>query len=182
SIDGQIGSLSADDILRQCFEENVTVFCDAVTTGPGGQIQGVVRQFENLGKFETRGIDLEAPYRTSVSRSADLNFRVLANYTDKLATTAATIGILRGTAGEFGTPHWTIVGTARYQGERFGAGVDLRWYEGGAIDNRLIEGEISRDGININNVESTLYTNVSLDYDLSEANTNGDLTPSFPPA
>src|SRR5690606_35726315 len=89
SIDGQIGSLSADDILRQCFEENVTVFCDAVTTGPGGQIQGVVRQFENLDKFETRGIDFEAAYRTSVSRSADMNFRVLANYTDKLATTAA---------------------------------------------------------------------------------------------
>lgn len=173
SIDGQIGSLSADDILRQCFEENVTVFCDAVTTGPGGQIQGVVRQFENLDKFETRGIDFEAAYRTSVSRSADMNFRVLANYTDKLATTAAASGVVRDTAGEFGTPHWTIVGTARYQGERFGAGVDLRWYEGGAIDNRLIEGEISRDGININKVDSTLYTNVSLDYDLSESKNNG---------
>src|SRR5690606_27355609 len=77
SIDWQISSHRADGILRHCFGENVTVFCHAVTTGPGGQIQGVVRQFENLDKFETRGIDFEAAYRTSVSRSADMNFRVL---------------------------------------------------------------------------------------------------------
>ena len=51
--------------------------------------------------------------------------------------------ILLGAAGQFGTPHWTVVGTARYSGERFGAAVDLRWFEGGAINNQLIEGEIS---------------------------------------
>src|SRR5690606_31470461 len=43
-IDGQIGSLAADDILRQCFLDNITVFCNAVTTGANGQITGIVRQ------------------------------------------------------------------------------------------------------------------------------------------
>lgn len=174
TIDGQIGSLAADDILRQCFEENISVFCDAVSTGTAGQIVGVVRQFENLDRFETRGVDIEAAYRTSIGQSGqDLNFRVLANYTDKLATTAAASGAVRDTAGEFGNPHWTVVGTVRYSGERLGAGLDLRWYEGGAIDSRLIEGEISRDGININRVDPKLYTNLTLDYDLSEASNHG---------
>src|SRR5690606_32489592 len=67
-IDGQIGSLAADDILRQCFLDNVTVFCDAVTTGASGQITGIVRQFENLDRFETSGLDFEASYSTGLDR------------------------------------------------------------------------------------------------------------------
>lgn len=178
SIDGQIGSLAADDILRQCYLENIAVFCNAITTGANGQIVGIIRQFENLDAFETTGIDFELGYQTSVDAlfgggDGDLQFRLLANYTDKLATTAALNGLTRDVAGQFGTPHWTVVGTARYSGERFGAAVDLRWFEGGAINNQLIEGEISRDGVNVNDVSPTLYTNLTLDYDLSERADDG---------
>jgi outer membrane receptor protein involved in Fe transport len=171
-IDGQIGSLAADDILRQCFLDNITVFCDAVTTGAGGQITGVVRQFENLDRFETSGIDFEASYSTALDRlfsgaDGDLQLRLLANYTHELATTAAISGTTDDIAGQFGDPHWTVFGTVRYQGERFGTVLDLRWYEGGAINNQLVEGEISRDGVNINRVKPTVFTNVTLDYDFS---------------
>lgn len=173
-IDGQIGSLAADDILRQCFLDNITVFCDAVTTGNNGQITGIVRQFENLDRFATRGVDIETSYQMSVADifgpgEADLNFRLLANYTDKLATTAAATGATTDVAGQLGNPHWTVFGSARYKGERLGAALDLRWYGGGTISNVLIEGLISRDGVNINRVEPTLYTNVTLDYDFSAA-------------
>lgn len=173
-IDGQIGSLAADDILRQCFLENITVFCDAVTTGNNGQITGIVRQFENLDRFATRGVDIETSYQTTVADlfgpgDADLNFRVLANYTDRLATTAAATGATTDVAGQLGNPHWTVFGSVRYKGERLGTALDLRWYGGGAISNVLIEGLISRDGVNINRVKPTLYTNVTMDYDFSAA-------------
>jgi len=153
------------------------VFCDAVTLGANGQIVGIVRQFENLDAFETQGIDFEAGYQTSVDGlfgggDGDLQFRLLANYTDKLATTASLNGVTRDIAGQFGTPHWTVIGTGRYAGDRFGAAVDLRWYEGGSINNQLVEGEISRDGVNINEVSPTLYTNLTLDYDFSENRDN----------
>jgi outer membrane receptor protein involved in Fe transport len=172
TIDGQIGSLAADDILRQCFLDNVAVFCDAVTTGTNGQIVGIIRQFENLDSFETSGIDFELAYQTSVGdlfsgEDASLNLRLLANYTDKLATTAALSGATTDVAGQFGTPHWTVFGTARYSGERFGTTLDLRWYEGGAINNLLVEGLVGRDGVNTNSVSPTLYTNVTADYDFS---------------
>ncbi|MGC1269716.1 MAG: TonB-dependent receptor [Croceibacterium sp.] len=173
-IDGQIGSLAADDILRQCFLENITVFCDAVTTGNNGLVTGIVRQFENLDRFATRGVDIETSYQTTVADlfgpgEADLNFRVLANYTDRLATTAAATGATTDVAGQLGNPHWTVFGSARYKGERLGTSLDLRWYGGGAISNVLIEGLISRDGVNINRVKPTLYTNVTMDYDFSAA-------------
>src|SRR5690606_32954685 len=86
---------------------------------------------------------------------------------DKLATTAAVSGTTNDIAGQFGDPHWTVFGTVRYQGERLGTVLDLRWYEGGAINNQLVEGEISRDGVNSNRVKATVFTNVTLDYDFS---------------
>lgn len=176
-INGQIGTLSADDILRQCFLDKNQTFCDAVTLGSNSQVTGIVRQFENLDRFKTRGLDLEAAYQVSVGDlfsdgEGTLNLRVLGNYTDTMATTARSTGATTDLAGQFSTPHWTVFGTARYKGERFGTTLDLRWYQGGTISNLLIEGQISRDGVNINKVEPTLYTNVTFDYDFSAEKDN----------
>jgi len=174
SIDGQIGTLSADNVLRQCFLDNVETFCNSITTGTNGQITGLIVQFENLDSFRTSGLDFEAAYRTSVDQifagaSGDLQFRLLANYTIDKETTAALNGVVDVAAGEFNNPHWTVFGMVSYDGGRIGSVLDLRWYEGGTIDNNLIEGAISRDGVNINNVEPTLYTNLTLNYDFSSA-------------
>lgn len=65
-----------------------------------------------------------------------------------------------------------MFGLPSYDGPRFGTALELRWYEGGTIDNDCIEGEISRDGINTNNVLPTLYTNLTLDYDFAAAGDN----------
>lgn len=176
-IEGQIGTLTADDILRQCFLDKNQTFCDAVTLGANNQVTGIIRQFENLDRFKTRGVDLEAAYQTQVGDlfsdgEGTLNLRMLANYTDTLATTARSTGATTDVAGQFGTPHWTVFGTARYKGERFGTTLDLRWYEGGTINNLLTEGLNTVNGININRVEPTLYTNLTFDYDFSAAKDN----------
>lgn len=171
-IDGQIGTLSAEDVLRQCFIDNVTQFCDAVTIGANDNITSLIVQFENLDRFETSGLDLEAAYRMPVGRifaggEGDIQLRVLANYTHELATTAANTAATTDVAGEYNSPHWTVFGLISYDGARLGSALDLRWYEGGVIDNNLIEGEISRDGTNINDVSPTLFANWTLDYDFS---------------
>jgi iron complex outermembrane receptor protein len=172
SIEGQIGTLSADNVLRQCFLDNVERFCGSITTGAAGQITGLVVQFENLDSFKTSGLDFEASYRTSGDQVfsggvGDIQLRVLANYTIEKETTAASNGVVDIAVGEFNNPHWTVFGMASYDGNRIGSVLDLRWYEGGTIDNNLIEGQISRDGVNINKVKPTLYTNLTLNYDFS---------------
>lgn len=171
-IAGQIGTLQPDDVLRRCFIDNVAQFCDAVTTGASNEITGVTVQFENLDRFETNGLDLEAAYSTPVDRifgggDGDIQLRLLANYIHKLATTAAATAATTDVAGEFNNPHWSVFGQMSYRGARFGTALDLRWFAGGVIDNDFIESEVSRDGVNINNVSPTLYANLTFDYDFS---------------
>lgn len=173
-IDGQIGTLSADDVLRQCFLENNPTFCNAITRGASDQVTGLIVQFENLDRFETSGLDFEASYTTSVDRlfgagSGDLQIRALANHVMEQQTTAVANGSIDRTVGEFNTPEWTVFGMISYTGPRIGSTIDLRWYQGGRINNDLIEGDISRDGVNINKVSPALFTNLTLTYDFSRA-------------
>ncbi len=171
TIKGQIGTLAADDVLRQCFLSNNQTFCNAITLGPSDQVTGIVVQFENLDKFETRGLDFEASYTTPLRLfgPGDLQIRALANHVIKQQTTAAANGLVDRTVGEFNTPKWTVFGTIAYNTERFGSTLDLRWYAGGRINNDLVEGEISRDGVNINDVKPALFTNLTFKYDVSPA-------------
>ena len=62
--------------------------------------------------------------------------------------------------------------TLGYQGERLGTSLELRWYEGGKIDNTRIAGAATAQGANINHVGSTAYTNLSMSYDLAPMSDN----------
>lgn len=170
-IDGQIGTIQANDVLERCFLDNLQQFCGLVTTSPAGAITAVTVRFENLDRFQTNGFDIEASYRTSLDRligrgSGSVLMRVLANRVNELATTAATNATTTDVAGQYTSPHWTVFGLLSWEGERWGTALDLRWYGGGKIDNRRVVGEASLNGVNINDVGSTLYTNLTVDWKL----------------
>lgn len=169
-IDGQIGTIAANDVLDRCFTDGLSQFCDLVTLGSANQVTGVTVRFENLERYETRGVDFEASYRMPVSfgsSDGDLSLRLLASYVDKLATTAATGATTTDPAGQYTSPHWTVFGMVNYQGRRFSSALDMRWYTGGTVDNRRVTGEISANGVNIGRVSSTLYTNLTATIDVS---------------
>jgi len=171
-IDGQIGTIPANEVLDRCFLDNLQQFCGLVTLGASNQITGVTVRFENLDRFETRGLDIEASYRTPISDifglgDGDLSLRVLANYVDRLATTAAVNATTTDPAGQYISPHWTVFGMASYEGRRFSSALDMRWYGGGTIDNMRVEGAAAVNGVNINRASSTLYTNLTLTMDVS---------------
>lgn len=171
-IAGQIGTIPANEVLDRCFLDNLQQFCSLVTLGTSNQITGVTVRFENLDRFETRGIDIEASYRIPISRlfgagDGSLSLRVLANYVDKLATTAAVNATTTDPAGQYTSPHWTVFGMASYEGRRISSALDLRWYGGGTIDNTRVAGAAAVNGVNINRAASTLYTNLTFTVDVS---------------
>jgi iron complex outermembrane receptor protein len=171
-IAGQIGTIAANDVAERCFTDKLAQFCDLVTLGSANQITGVTVRFENLDRYETRGLDIEASYRLPVSglfgsSDGDMTFRVLANYVDKLATTAASGATTTDPAGQYNSPHWTVFGMASYTGRRFSSALDLRWYGGGTVDNTRVPGAIAANGINLSRVSSTLYTNITMTMDVS---------------
>ncbi|MBO9580380.1 MAG: TonB-dependent receptor [Sphingobium sp.] len=169
-ISGQIGTITPNQVLERCFLDNLPQFCAQVTQNGSGTITGVTVNFQNLDRFKTEGVDIEVSYRTPVSlfgTSGALSGRVLANYTGKLATTAAVNATTVDLAGQVTQPHWTIFGLATYEGKRVTTTLDMRWYQGGTIDNTRVEGQASAVGVNINHTRSTFYTNLAVTADLS---------------
>jgi iron complex outermembrane receptor protein len=168
-VDGQIGTLTAQQILDRCYLDGLPVYCARVTTNATGVITGVVRQFENLDKFATDGVDVELSYRrpfasTLLRADGSLLFRLLGSYVNEFATTATSTATTINDAGEYNTPRWTLFGTAGYEGERWSTTLEGRWYSGGQVDNTLVEGAIAANGVNRNHVASTLYTNATIQY------------------
>lgn len=166
-INGAIGTLTPQQIIDRCYLDTLQDFCDLIQTNTAGRITQVTTQQLNLNRFNTRGVDIEASYNTRFL-TGDLGLRVLANYVDTLATTASINAKVVDVAGQYTTPHWTALGTVSFAKGPFRALADLRWYEGGTIDNTLTEGAISATGVNINKVDSSFYTNLTLTYTIDE--------------
>jgi iron complex outermembrane receptor protein len=165
-IDGQIGTLTPNQVADRCYLDNLQSYCAQITTNPStGAITGLIRGFENLDQFKTSGVDIEAAYRLPISSGA-LMFRVLGSYLEKLETIAVAAATVTDPAGQYNMPHWTVFGTLAYDGDRFGATVETRWFQGGKIDNTRVEGAIASYGVNINHVGSTALTYLTLTYDL----------------
>lgn len=171
-IDGQIGTLTGQQVLDQCFLAGVQSYCDRITTNPAnGAITGVTRQFENLDRFKTSGVDIELSYRFGLDGllpflSGDFTLRSLATYVSELKTIASLDSTTTDPAGQYTTPHWTVFTTLGYQGDRLGVTAEGRWFQGGAVDNTLTAGLADALGVNIGHVGSTFYTNLTMSYDL----------------
>jgi outer membrane receptor protein involved in Fe transport len=174
-IRGLIGTISANEVLERCFIDNSQQFCSLVTTAgnsPTGDISNVIVQFENLDRLKAEGIDFEAAYRTPLDGvfgdgSGDLSVRLMGTYLKSLAITAARTASTEESAGEYVTPHWRATGLITHEIGRVGTTLDLRWLEGGAIDNSFVVGTGALNTININDTKNTFYTNVNLTYDIS---------------
>lgn len=168
-IDGAIGTLTAQQTIDRCYIDQIADFCNLIEIGPGGSISKVITTQLNLDQRETSGIDLEISYAFPLSQLwsrgvGDIRARLLANYIDQLATTAAVDARVTDPVGEYTTPQWTVFGLLTYDLGAFTGTLDARWYDGGTIDNTLTKGEISPTGININDVGSTTYLNTTFTY------------------
>lgn len=193
---GQIGTIGANQVVERCYLDNLPEFCAQVATNSAGTIIGVTVNFQNLDRFESEGLDFEVSYRMPVSRlfanaEGNLSARVLATYIGKLATTAAANATVTDPSGQITSPHWSVFGLLSYEGARLSTTLDLRWFQGGKIDNTRVEGAIAANGVNINHSGSTLYTNLTFNADVSpnadkraelffRVNNLFDVAPPFP--
>jgi iron complex outermembrane receptor protein len=198
-IKGLIGTISANEVLERCYLDKIADFCGQVTTAgndPNGEITNINTRFENLDRLHTRGVDIEAAYRSSLERlfgakAGNVSVRVLATYLDTLATTAVSTASTEERAGEYVTPHWRVSGLATHEVGRLASTLDLRWFQGGAIDNDFVVGTGALNTINFNRTRNTLYTNATFNLDVSSAadrsrelflrlNNIFDVAPPFP--
>jgi outer membrane receptor protein involved in Fe transport len=173
-IRGVIGTITANEVLERCYIDGISDFCNLVTTtgGATGDINNITVRFENLDQLKTEGIDFEAAYRSSLDRAfgdgaGTLSVRLLASYLKTLATTAVATASTEERAGEYVTPHWRVSGLITHEFGRLTSTLDLRWLQGGAIDNDFVVGTGALNTININRTKNTFYTNATFNFDVS---------------
>lgn len=171
NITNAIGTLGGQNVLDLCYLNKLQQYCDLVTTSSAGVIQKVVLLQLNLNRFATSGVDAEVSYRLPLAKLNEgwkgvLSARVLANYTEHLATTASVGATVTDPAGQYTSPHWTVVSSLNYDVGAVSFTVDNQFYGGGKIDKTKSLGAINANGINVNQVGSTIYTNLSLNVDM----------------
>lgn len=171
SINDAIGTLTAQQTANLCYIDNLPKYCSLITVNSAGQISAITINYQNLAKVHASGLDFEASYKFDLDRIAQrlpggVALRAIGTYYDDLTTTASPGATPIQGVGVYTNPHWTVFGSADYTLSRFDARVELQYFNGGKIDNTLTQGQIGPTGVNMNNVNGTLYTNLFAQYAL----------------
>jgi iron complex outermembrane receptor protein len=166
-IAGQIGTVSAANIVDQCFLFNEQDFCSLITLNANGDMTAIRNTSINLDRFRTSGVDLVAAYRFDLGPGS-ASLRLSSAWVDERTTTFQIGGTEQDTAGQYGNPHWKHFVQAGYTVGRLNALVDWRWYQDSLISNQRIEGFAGVRGANINTVPNLHYTSLSLNYNVDK--------------
>jgi len=76
-----ITTVDAQTIANICFNDNTSTFCDLIHRKSNGQISQINEPTVNLGRFDTRGVDLGVSYRIPQVHWLPGQFTLLANAT-----------------------------------------------------------------------------------------------------
>jgi len=151
-----ITTISAQQIVDFCNQGSES-FCDRVTfnptpnpatLGPRGDITFISAGQGNLGRFATRGLDLELDYtlplaKISSNAAGSLNLRTLATLVYDMLFQATPQATAFDYAGQTGSsafadfangPKWQINGMLTYSLARFSTTVSMRYIPSGSLN------------------------------------------------
>jgi iron complex outermembrane recepter protein len=142
-LDEVISTLSADQIVRFCFEGN-QAFCGGfVLDSPvqGGNFINV--QPFNLASWKTSGFDIEASYqwRQPLGLPGSFTLRALGTHVREFIVDAGTPGvdpIDQAGANSGNTPDWKWLATQSYENDAFSLMIQERWFSDGVIGNQYV--------------------------------------------
>jgi outer membrane receptor protein involved in Fe transport len=129
-----IGSIGAQTAVDQCFQ-GVQAACAPIVRDQNNNIIRFDAFPINLASAKTRGVDIEASYRTQVGPGT-LNIRALAAYLARQETTTPGAAPIdrAGEAGLSPFPRWKGAAQVNYHTERVGAFLQLRYVGSGRYD------------------------------------------------
>lgn len=127
-ITNQIASLSAQQIVQNCFNQGAgAAECALITRPSASAFPSLIRIAPaNISFLDTRGVDFDASYRTTLGSGA-LNFRLYANYLERYrsqqyagAPVLEYAGISAVSSNPTAFPKWRGSLTIDYSTENFG--------------------------------------------------------------
>jgi len=139
---GVVSSLSADQIVRFCFEGN-QAFCGGFQLdGPQGTNFVNVQPF-NLASWKTSGFDIEASYQWQqpLGLPGTFTIRALGTHIRKFIVNAGIAGVDpvdQAGANNGATPDWKWLAVQTYDSGRFSFTVQERWISDGTFGNQYV--------------------------------------------
>ena len=185
--------IGAQNIVNGCYQGS-PFFCSLITRDASNNILSVNNSAANLGKYTTRGVDLEGDYalpleQVSKGWSGSLNFRLLASYLyDMIIDTGLGGPIINyagqsGPTGAFGgyntSPFWQGNAYATYTNGPFNGTIQVRYVGAGKFLARTAFGGLpvtpgspgysstNPNSINENSVPDVWYVNLAASYDIN---------------
>ncbi|MBO9622490.1 MAG: TonB-dependent receptor [Sphingomonas sp.] len=178
-LDGVVSTLTADQIVRFCFEGN-DAFCGGfVLNSPvqGGNFINV--QPFNLASWKTSGFDIEASYqwRQPLGLPGTFTIRALGTHIREFLVDAGIAGVDevdQAGANTGNTPHWKVLAMQSYENDRFGFNIQERWFSNGVFGNQYVVctsacpvSTGNHPTIDYNRMKGALYVDVGGSYNLT---------------
>ena len=141
-LNGVVSTLSADQIVRFCFEGN-QAFCGGFQLdGPQGTNFVNVQPF-NLASWKTSGFDIEASYQWQqpLGLPGTFTVRALGTHIRKFIVNAGIAGVDpvdQAGANNGATPDWKWLAVQTYDSGRFSFTVQERWISDGTFGNQYV--------------------------------------------
>lgn len=142
-LSGVVSTLTADQIVRFCFEGN-QAFCGGfVLDSPvqGGNFINV--QPFNLASWKTSGFDIEASYqwRQPMGLPGSFTIRALGTHIREFVVDAGIAGvdpIDQAGANSGATPDWKWLAIQSYENDTFSLTIQERWFSDGVFGNQYV--------------------------------------------
>jgi outer membrane receptor protein involved in Fe transport len=140
---GVVSTLSADQIVRFCFDGN-QAFCGGFKLDSpiqGGNFINV--QPFNLASWKTSGFDIEASYQWDkpLGLSGSFSIRALATHVSKFIVNAGIVGVKpidQAGANNGNTPDWKGLFIQTYSNDDFSLTLQQRWFSNGTFGNQYV--------------------------------------------
>ncbi|GGY59478.1 TonB-dependent receptor plug domain-containing protein [Pseudoduganella albidiflava] len=138
-----ISALTAQQEVDLCVAGNQEICGALVLNSPGNN--SVTLQNFNLASLETKGVDVEAAYRTSLAKlnlPGRFTVRALATRTLNFITNTGVVGTIPAEGAGVnlgGTPKWKLLAQQTWENDKMSFTLSERWFSDGVYNNEFIE-------------------------------------------
>ncbi len=177
---GQVGSAT---IANRCALGAIE-FCPLITRNGAGEVTLINDRLQNVNGFKTRGVDIEATYRTSLGTGSSLDLRLLATKVFDLITVDSAGSTDRAGQTGFrasttpGVPDWIFDGIATLRAGPISVSAHGRYIPEGKFNVDFVGPEdagysvTKPNSISSNRVAGRFYADLTLGWNVKAGSTD----------
>ncbi|MCW2369031.1 TonB-dependent receptor plug domain-containing protein [Sphingobium sp. B11D3D] len=177
-VNDAIAQIGSSTIATRCLVNNATEFCPLITRNGAGEVTLINDRLQNVNGFKTRGLDIEASYRTRIGAAASLDLRLLATKTFDLMIIDSAGSVDRAGQTGFrasntpGVPDYVLDGMATLKAGPFSVSAHGRYIPEGKFLVEFVGPEDAgysvglANSISTNRVAARFYADLTLGWNV----------------